>query len=492
MVEPPRSTGTPGFDISAVLSLTERFQLALQRRERASIVDILRQLVALRPPMGSDWEALAHIAAENGELTLGREAIDLFVETAPDNPQVRYRKVGFLFANGAFEAAREIMRTLPADVPDAFNHALSHGGIGIALGETEEARMWLTRAIDMRPQSGSAWHLIAKVVDFAAQPELFGRIAAAERTLDAPTVRESALFFYALGKALADIGDHPRAVAAFARGAREMKPDARYDRDWDRNNAIDAVREYDSGRIAASAEQQSEPTARSIFVMGLPRSGTTLIQQILTSHSVVAGGGEINRLSLLAQDLGGASYPVLANRTDPPALARLWDHWLDESFGRRGRVVDKTNHNTRMLGLAASLLPEAPLVWLTRDPLDCAWSCFRTWFLGSVAWSYDLKDIAFHFRLEDELLARWRDMLGDRLLVLRYETLATEPEAEIRRLLAHCGLTEEPQAFAPHENRKAVTTASTMQVRRPINREGIGAAEPYREFLAPFIEAYGK
>lgn len=477
-------------DVFAVLSLVERLQLALPRRERATVVDIVRQLAASRAPLGGQWEALAHIAAENGELTLGREAIDLFVETAPDNPQVRYRKVGFLFAIGAFDEAREIMRALPADVPDAFNHALSHGGIAIALGDSDDARLWLTRAIDMRPQAGSAWHAIAQVVDFAGEPALFDRIADAERAQEGAAARESALFFYALGKAHADRGDHRRAATAFARGAREMKPAAGYDRAWDRNNAAEAVRGYDAGRITDVARQQSKPTARSIFVMGLPRSGTTLAQQILTSHSAVADGAEINRLSLLAQELGGASYPVLANGAGAPALADLWHHWLDERFGRSGRVVDKTNHNTRMLGLAASLLPEAPLVWLERDPLDCAWSCFRTWFQGSVAWSYDFEDIAFHFRLEDELRSRWQDMLGDRLLVLRYEALVAEPETEIRRLLAHCGLAEEPQPFAPHENRGAVTSASTMQIRRPINRQGIGAAEPYREYLAPFVDAY--
>jgi hypothetical protein len=153
-------------------------------------------------------------------------------------------------------------------------------------------------------------------------------------------------------------------------------------------------------------------------------------------------------------------------------------------------VVDKTFTTPRMLGVAAALLPEAPLIWLTRDPLDCAWSCFRTYFASGTPWSYDLEDLAFHFRLEDELLSRWRDILGDRLLVVRYEALAVDPEPEIRRILAHCGLPEEPQAFAPHENPRAVTTASVMQVRQPINRKGIGVAMPYREFLQPFLDAY--
>jgi hypothetical protein len=105
-------------------------------------------------------------------------------------------------------------------------------------------------------------------------------------------------------------------------------------------------------------------------------------------------------------------------------------------------------------------------------------------------WSYNLKDIAFHLRLEDELLRRWKDILGERLLVLPYEKLVDQPEEWIRRLLSHCGLSEEPQVFAPHVTARTVTTSSVTQVRRPINRAGIGSAEPYREFLAPFIDAY--
>ena len=198
-------------------------------------------------------------------------------------------------------------------------------------------------------------------------------------------------------------------------------------------------------------------------------------------------------MGLLAKDIGGLSCPALERYVaaeGASAGARLWRHWLDERFPGPGRVVDKTLNTSRLLGIAAALLPEAPLIWLTRDPLDCAWSCFRTRFSGEGAWSYDLEDIAFHFRLEDELLARWRDVLGERLLVVPFEALVTEPVPWIRRILAHCGLADEAQAFAPHENARAVTTSSALQVRRPINRAGIGVAEPYRQFLEPFVRAY--
>jgi hypothetical protein len=163
---------------------------------------------------------------------------------------------------------------------------------------------------------------------------------------------------------------------------------------------------------------------------------------------------------------------------------------LQELFPEPGLVVDKTLGNTRQLGIAASLLPQAPIVWVTRDPLDRAWSCFTTFFITTLPWTYDLEDIAFHFRLEDELLRRWQEILGDRLLVVPYEALVTQSEQWTRRILQHCGLSEEPQVFAPHANARTVVTASVMQVRRPINASAVGAAEPYREYLQPFVDAY--
>jgi len=300
-------------------------------------------------------------------------------------------------------------------------------------------------------------------------------------------------YLHALGKAHADRGEHSLAFAAFDRGAREMKSARNYRRDHDRIGATEAVRDFTAKRITDIARRQSEPTARSIFVTGLPRSGTTLVEQILTGHSEVCDGGEISLLRLLSRDIGGLSHDELSRHVGEHGMAspaRLWNHWLSQRFPSPGRIVDKTVDTTRLLGLAAALLPEAPLIWMTRDRLDRAWSCFRTYFVDLLPWSHDLEDIAFHFRLEDELLSRWQDILGERLLVVPHEQLVADPPGWIRRMLAHCGLAEEPAVFAPHENRRPVATSSTIQVRRRINRDGIGSAEPYREFLKPFIEAY--
>lgn len=477
----------------AALRLVQQFQHALQRKERTAIVETLRQLVELCAPMAGQWLHLAPIAADLGEFDLAREAIDLFVSSAGGDAAALMQKANVLAYIGAVDEALALLRRLPSSVPDPFSYARSRGALATAAGQPEEAREWLETALRLQPQSGQAWHLLSTLVDFAGETALADRLLANERKMQTASRVERAYYYYAYGKAQADRGEHARAFAAVARAGSETRAEYPFDRSPERQSAREAVRGYDAGRIAEVARQQSEPTDRSIFVMGLPRSGTTLVQQILTSHSDVSEGAETNLLRWLVREAGDASFASLeryVRKAGVAPLAQLWRHLLDQRFRQPGRVVDKTTNTTRKLGLVAALLPEAPLIWLRRDPLDCAWSCFRTCFMENVHWSNDLGDIAFTFRLEDELLEQWQAILGERLLVVPFESLVSDPESWIRRILSHCRLGEEPQVLAPHENVSPVLTASAMQVRRPINRAGVGSADAYRAFLQPFIDAY--
>ncbi|WP_336981011.1 sulfotransferase [Altererythrobacter fulvus] len=480
-------------NLASVQALGGRLKAAVEQDDRRRTNDLIRELIRLDAPIGPQWHVIAQIAADNGEVTLARQALDLFTQSANDNSMAVFQKAGLLAEIGIWQDAYDLMSGLPEVVPDRASNAYSRGTSALYVGETEQARNLLELATDLRPQSGTAWHSLATLIDFASEPELAERLLAAGQAQRGASPIDQASYLYAVGKVHADRGDHALAFAAFADGARRMTAIAPYSRERDRIGAQEAVNGYTAARIAELGRKQREATDRTIFVMGLPRSGTTLVEQILTSHSAVSDGGEINRLGLFAKDVAGVSYDALARYAaaeGAPEIARLWHHWLDERFPGSGRIVDKTNNSSRLLGFAASLLPQAPLIWLRRDPLDCAWSCFRTCFMHRIPWSYDLEDIAFHFQLEDALMARWQEILGDRLLVVSYESLVTQPEIWIRRILQHCGLAEEPQVFSPHENRRTVTTSSVMQVRKPINRAGIGAAQPYREFLAPFVRAY--
>jgi len=481
-------------ELTAALALLARLQSAMASGDRAQQVEVTGGLIALRAPLGSQWRQLANLAANHGELGLARAALELFVEAAGGDANAQFQRAAALFDIGDLAAAEAVMRKLPEDVPDPTTHAYSRGVTALYRGRFDEARSHLERVVAARPQSGTTWLALASLSDLSLDPALAERVVGAGRHMTHVPAAEGAAYRYALGKLHADRGEHQSAFAAFASGAQLMRAVVSYDEERDRLHAADAVRDYRADAIAALGGRQRQPTARTIFVSGLPRSGTTLVQQILTSHSAVGGGGEFDRLSLLSREVGGPSCAALArfvSARGADSAARLWHHWVDERFGPAGRIVDKSLDTSRYLGLVAALLPEAPVIWLTRDALDCAWSCFRTTFRGgALPWSYDLKTIAAYFRLEERLLKQWQRLLGDRLLVVPYEALVTEPRPWIRRILAHCNLPEEPAVFAPHENGGAVTTASVAQIRRPIDREGIGSSTPYREYMQPFVDAY--
>jgi len=487
----PRRT-TDQAELATALRLVDELQPAIRRRDRASQVAIVRRLVALRAPLGEQWQALADISLRNGELGLAREAADLFSEASGQAPAARYWKTVVLEQSGAMEEAYALLQALPPDVPDPVTHAYSRGVTALFLGRNEEARDALLRATGLRPRLGVAWLALATSANLACDAELAERILGAQRGLADAVPAQRAPYWYALGKLFADRDEHAAAFAAFAKGAEEMKALVPYSPAADRRNAAESLRGYSRESIDLLARGQPRTAPETIFVTGLPRSGTSLVEQILTAHSAVGDGGETNRLLLLAQETGGHSCAALAAYSERAAAGEavaLWRHWMAERFPGAERVVDKSLTTTRLIGLAAALLPDRPLIWLTREPFDCAWSCFRTFFQGSMPWSHDLADIALHFTIEAELLSRWQEMLGERLLVVPYEELATHSAPWIRRILAHCGLSEEPAVFAPHANARKVRTASVMQVAEPIHRRSIGSAEPYREFLEPFVRA---
>ncbi len=159
-------------------------------------------------------------------------------------------------------------------------------------------------------------------------------------------------------------------------------------------------------------------------------------------------------------------------------------------FDTEGKVVDKTLNRSLTMGLQLHMLPYAKVVWLRRDPADNALSIFRTHFRDSMSWSWSLSDIADYMRGEDALHAHWAALFPDRILTVPYEGLVSEPETWIRKILAHTGLAEEPQVFAPHEQARSVMTASVAQVREPISTERIGSANAYGAFRDEFKAAY--
>lgn len=467
---------------------------AMAKGHRAGVNDACRMLVVGEAGLGAQWPAIATLLQHNGEHQVAVRAAALWVRQTGGSAQARFAHAAVLARAGRLADAAKLLGQLPDTVPTAAANAFSRGTIATNLGRFDEARAQLRRAVDADPAAGQAWLALA-MIGRIAEPDMRAIEKAGAATARAVAPQRSA-WLYALGKVHAERGAHDAAFAAFGEGAALMRAGQRYDPSADAAHAEASRAGWTSGTIADGVAALGDaPPSRPIFVAGLPRSGTTLVEQILASHSAVAGGEELGLFRLLEQDIGGSSQRDLARYIAKGGrhaeLRALYDHLLGQRFAATARVVDKTLNASRHMGLIASLFPDAPILWVRRDPLDCAWSGFRTWFLSGLNWSWSLTDIAAHFKVEDALFAHWTALLGERILVVDYARLVSEPDEEIARIAAHCGLALEPGQLRPHETARGVTTSSVAQVREPINRRALGAATPYRRHLQPFVDAYG-
>lgn len=479
--------------MAAPLDPIAQLRNALVARDRDGANQAVEHLLAIGAPLGGEWKRIAQLMQMTGEISLALRAIDTFIAASGNRPEAYYDKILMLGQTGRLIEARDLLARLPPDRTNPAARAYLAGNVATTLGQIDEARAALEEVVAARPGWGPAWLSLAEAINLADDP-LGDRLLADRTAADAQPEADRARYYYALGRLHHDRGQHTEAFAAFTEGARLLKSVLPYSSAGDRRNAAAAMSGFGPGTIESWNARQTLATDRPIVVTGLPRSGTTLVEQIVTSHSRVADGAEIGLMPQVAVTAGGNSGEAIQAYFNAGGtiekLARLFLHLLEERFGPNGRVIDKTVDNSRFLGLIAAALPETPLIWMRRDPLDAAWSCFRTFFVHGIGWSCDLTEIAEHFALEDQLAAYWQDRLGARLLVVPYRALVDAPEDWTRRILTHCGLTEEEQVHRFHETARMVTTASALQVRRPINRSGIGVAEPYREFLQPFVRAY--
>ncbi len=369
------------------------------------------------------------------------------------------------------------------------------------LGRTEDAAAELEALIEQAPDDGRAHHLLAGLRKQTDERNHIPRLEAL--AVRARSGRDRLLLGYALAKELDDIGRAQEAFAALvaANGAHRRALPYSFDRDA---AVFDAIEKQWSG--SAQIAPHAPPDPAPIFVIGMPRTGTTLVDRILSSHPDVESLGELQAMPLAVKAAAGTRTRtvldpetiVAAARAD---LALVGDDYLARARPYRRtdkpRFIDKFPGNFHYVGLIARALPATRIVCLRRNPLDTVLGNFRNLFaIGSpyYDYSYDLLDIAAYYVRFDRLMAAWRRLLPGRVLELDYEALVADQEGQTRRLLAHCRLDWSEHCLDFHTNAAPVSTPSAAQVRRPINADGVARWRAHAEALAParrVIEAAG-
>jgi len=480
-------------DEQTTLALFRQLKQALEANDLHRVNAVCFTLVEGKARLGQRWQTIARVLQTNGEYNAARTAMAFYVDAMSHAPLAVFEQAALLAQTGRLNEAWEAMQRVPPDVPDRAGHAYILGSIAINLGTVQAAQHHLQQALAANPLLGQALLSLAVSAKMDRANPLGDEIIAAEPRMESAPPLERAHFQYALGKVHFDRHQTDSAFRAFDTGAKLVAETRRYDAADDAHNASECCVGFTEGTISNLNKQVAVPSARPIFVTGLPRSGTTLVEQILVSHSGVVGGEELGQLPIVERGMGGREDQRLIDRlhaSDPNALATHYLHLATERFGPGGRFVDKSLNSSRYMGLLASMLPDAPIIWMRRNPLDCAWSAYRTYFMMGIDWSWNLAHIAQHFKLEDRLHDYWTSVLGKRILTIDYEQLVADPEPLIRQIADHCSLEIEADMFTPHLLKRAVTTASVMQVRNPINTSAVNASDAYLDYLKPFKDGY--
>lgn len=426
--------------------------------------------------------------------------LDRLLAINPRHAGYRNLKAAALGRIGDYAGAIALYEEVLAAHPDQPKAWMSYGHSLKTVGRQADCIAAYRRAIALTPQLGEAWWSLAnlKTVRFSEDD-----VAAMRAQLARTDIGEEDRFHldYALGKALEDAGDPAAAFDHYARGAALRRAGLDYDADHTTTHANRSMALFTPDFFAQRAGWGC-PAPDPIFVVGLPRAGSTLIEQILASHSAVEGTMELPDIISIARRMGGrrrrseaSTYPEMLEGLDPDQVRALGEEYLERTRVQRKTdrplFIDKMPNNFAHIGLIRLILPNAKIIDARRHPLACCFSGFKQHFARGQGFSYDLTDLGRYYADYVRLMDHFDAALPGAVHRVIYEQMVADPEAQVRALLDRCGLPFEPAVMKFHENDRAVRTASSEQVRRPIFTEGLDQWRAFEPWLDPLKAALG-
>jgi len=461
---------------------------------------LLARCLELAPGFAAARHNYALILHREGKSEPALAEIEQLLAAEPRNPGYRALHAAVLSRLGEYQRSIDVYEQLLADYPHQPKVWMSYGHSLKTAGRTPDSVAAYHRSIELQPGLGEAYWSLANLKTFRFQP---GEVAAMERQLarsDLPD-SERLQFHFALGKAYEDAGDSAHSFEHYAAGNRLRRAAVQYDPDATSRH-VQRSRKVLTPALFAAHAGRGCPAPDPIFIVGLPRAGSTLVEQILASHSAVEGTMELPDLIAIARSLGDergrgavSRYLELLPALGAERLRELGERYLEQTRIQRKTAaplfIDKMPNNWAHVGLIHLILPNAKIIDARRHPMSCGYSLYKQLFARGQNFSYDLGEIGRYYRDYVELMAHFDAVLPGRVHRVVYEAMVDDTEAEVRRLLDYCGLPFEEGCLRFHETERAVRTASSEQVRRPIYREGVEQWRRYEQWLAPLAEALG-
>ena len=472
--------------------------LAMRARRWDDAGALLERCLTCAPGFAAARHDLAVVRHEQHRHDDALAELDRLLVTEPRNPAYLNLKANVLGRAGDHVRAIETFEAVLADYPSNPRIWVAYGDALKTAGRTDDGIAAYRRSLALAPGFGEAWWSLAnlKTVHFAAADlaAMQSQLARSDISTD-----DRLHLHFALGKALEDAAQFAASFTHYAEANRLRRATIAYDAAAT-TRYVQHARALFTARFFESRGGWGCATEDPIFVVGLPRSGSTLVEQILASHGAVEGTMELPEVMDIARSLAtrtgpsaASGYPDVLARLDAAELAALGEDYLRRTrLHRRSgtpRFIDKMPNNWMHVGLIHLMLPNARIIDVRREPMACGWSCFRQHFARGQYFTYSLEDIGRYYRDYVELMAHFDTVLPGRVFHLRYERLVEDTESEVRRLLAHCGLPFEPACLNFHETARAVATATSEQVRRPIYREALDQWRHFEPWLKPLGQA---
>ena len=484
-------------DVSAIRMLGE---IAARLRRYDDAEKLFGRAVDLAPGFEAARNCYAAVLYRNGKPKDAIEQADILLAKSPRNPGYKAVKAAALSLVGEYDRSIEIFEQLLKTHPDQPKAWMSYGHVLKTTGRQADSIAAYKKSIAQRPSLGEAYWSLANLKTFRFTSE---DIAAMRAQLARKDIDDEDRFHldFALGKALEDAGDYSASFEHYTRANALRRESQPYHRDQteDFSQRLKSVytREFfDARKEAGSAAPDP------IFIVGLPRSGSTLIEQILSSHSQVEGTMELHDIGQMTRELGkwvkkdgDDAYPEVVAELPLQRFRELGEEYLERTRIHRklGRpfFIDKMPNNFLHAGFIHLILPNAKIIDTRRHPLGCSFSCFKQHFARGQAFSYGLEDAGHYYAEYVSLMAHYDSVMPDRVHRVIYEEMVADPETEVRSLLQYCGLPFEESCLRFYENDRAVRTASSEQVRQPIYRDATDHWQNFEPWLGPLKESLG-
>ena len=458
---------------------------------------LLENALALAP----DYDALRYdyalILLRRHKHVRAREEMEKLLRKDPDNRDYRTTHATISTGFGDYEKALPLYRDILSETPHRPELHLSIAHALKTVGRTAEAIDSYRAAAASRPGFGDAYWSLANLKTYRFTNAEISQMRADEAATRVALEDRYHLCF-ALGKALEDRGEFAESFRYYERGNALKKSESRYRPEpLERNARLQAetcTREFFAARWGVGCDSPAP-----IFIVGLPRSGSTLLEQILASHSQVEGTMELADILRMVQELQGREtndspprYPGILAELKPEEFTRLGEKYLaDTHVYRTGRCffIDKMPNNFRHIGLIHLILPNAKIIDARRDPLACCFSNYKQLFASGQQFTYSVEDITRYYKMYVDLMAHWARALPGKVLRIQHEDVVEDLEGNVRRILDFCNLDFEPACVEFHKTDRRVHTASSEQVRQPINRDGVDQWRNFDPWLGPFKAA---